>query len=91
MMQNPQDRGEAVRPIFEAVGGSLEEYYVAAGENTVYVLCELPDLANLEAITMVVLAGGAVKSVKTTGLLTAQEAIDVMKKAGDLVYRPPSK
>jgi uncharacterized protein with GYD domain len=31
MMQNPQDRGEAVRPVFEAFGGSLEEYYFAVG------------------------------------------------------------
>ena len=29
--------------------------------------------------------------LKATGILTAKEAIDVMKKAGDVVYRPPSK
>jgi uncharacterized protein with GYD domain len=91
MMQNPQDRAEAVRPIFEAVGGSLEEYYFAVGENTVYVVCEVPDPASQEALTMAVLAGGAITSIKTTGILTAQEAMDVMKKAGDVVYRPPSK
>jgi uncharacterized protein with GYD domain len=91
MMQNPQDRGEAVRPVFEAFGGSVEEYYFAMGENTVYLICELPDLANLGAITMAVLAGGAIKSCKATGILTSQETIDVMKKAGDAVYKPPSK
>lgn len=91
MMQNPQDRGEAVRPVFEAVGGSLEEYYFAVGENTVYLLFELPDLANLEAITMAVLAGRAITSIKATGILTAQETIDVMKKAGEVVYKSPSK
>ena len=90
MMQNPQDRGEAVRPIFEAVGGSLEEYYFAVGENTVYVLAEVPDPASVEALTMAVLAGGAITSIKATGILTAQEAIDVMKKAGDVAYRPPT-
>ena len=91
MMQNPQDRGEAVRPLFEAIGGSLKEYYFAVGENTVYVICEVPDHANMAAITMAVLAGGAITSIKTTGILTAQETIDVMRKAGDVVYRPPSK
>ena len=91
MMQNPQDRGEAVRPVFEAVGGSLEEYYFAVGENTVYVLCEVRDPVNMESITMAVLAGGAITSIKATVILTAQETIDVMKKAGDLLYRPPSK
>ena len=91
MMQNPQDRGEAVRPVFEAFGGSLEEYYFAIGENTVFVLCELPDSVSLEAITMAVLAGGAITSIRATGILTAQETVDVMKKAGDVVYKPPSK
>ena len=91
MMQNPQDRGEAARPVFEAVGGSLEEYYFAVGENSVYILCEVPDPANMEAITMAVLAGGAITSIKATAILTAKEAIDVMKKAADVVYRPPSK
>ena len=91
MLQNPQDRGEAIRPIFEAFGGGLQEYYFAVGENTVYILCELPDFASLEAITMAVLAGGAITSIKATGILTAQETVDVMKKAGDVVYKPPSK
>lgn len=91
MMQNPQDRGEAVRPVFEAVGGSLEEYYFAVGENTVYVICEVPDFDSLMALNMAVLAGGAITSAKSAGLLTAKEAVDVMKKAGDVVYRPPSK
>ena len=90
MMQNPEDRGEAVRPIFEAVGGSLEEYYFSVGENAVYVLAEVPDPASVEALTMAVLAGGAITSIKATGILTAQEAIDVMKKAGDVAYRPPT-
>ena len=91
MIQNPQDRGEAVRPVFEAAGGSLEEYYFAVGENTVYVLAEVPDHASLEAINMATLAGGAIASIKVTGILTAREAVDVMKKAGDVAYKPPSK
>jgi hypothetical protein len=40
---------------------------------------------------MAVLAGGAITSIKATGILTAQETVDVMKKAGDVVYKPPSK
>jgi uncharacterized protein with GYD domain len=61
------------------------------GENNVYVICEVPDPANMEAITMAVLADGSITSIKTTGILTAQDTIDIMKKAGDVVYRPPSK
>ena len=90
IIQNPQDREEALRPVFEAMGGSLEKYYFAVGENNVYVLAEIPDHTSAEAITMAVLASGAIASTKATALLTAQEAIDAMKKAGDIVYKPPA-
>jgi uncharacterized protein with GYD domain len=90
MIKNPQDRGAAVRPIFEAAGGKLEEYYFAIGENTVYILAEVPDQMSLEALCMATLAGGAITSIKMTALLTAQEAIGVMKKAAEVAYRPPS-
>ena len=50
VMKNPQDRSEAIRPIFEAVGGKLEHYYVAYSENTVYLLAEIPDQESLAAI-----------------------------------------
>lgn len=90
LIRNPNDRAEATRPVFEAVGGRLEEYYFAVGESTVYVLADVPDHVSVEALTMAVLAGGAVTSVKATALLTAAEAVDVMKKAGEVVYRPPT-
>ena len=35
VLQEPEDRTEAIRPIFEAVGGSLERYYVSFAEMTV--------------------------------------------------------
>ena len=60
LVQNPDNRAEALRPMVEAMGGKLEEYYLAVGENTAYVLLgEIPDHVSLEALTMAVLAGGA--------------------------------
>jgi uncharacterized protein with GYD domain len=90
MMKNPHDRGEAVRPVFEAVGGRLEEYYFAIGESTAYLLAEIPDHVSLGAVSMATLAGGAITAIKATALLTAQEAIDMMKKAAEVAYRPPT-
>ena len=31
LIKNPQDRAKATRPVFEAFGGSLDEYYFAVG------------------------------------------------------------
>ena len=90
MIKNPQDRLQATRPMVEALGGTLEEYYFAVGQNTVYTLGYLPDELSLEALVMAVLAGGAVTSFKSTPLMTAAEAVEAMKKAADVLYRPPA-
>ncbi len=90
LMKNPHDRTEAIRPIFEAVGGKLEHYYVAYSENTVYLLAEIPDQESLAAILWAFQAGGGPVSVKATPLMTATEAVGVLKKAGNLGYRPPT-
>ena len=90
MIKNPQDREEAVRPLFETAGGKLEEYYFAIGENTVYIIAEIPDQTNVGAFCMATLASGAVTSFKATALQTAQEAVNVMKKAAEVAYRPPT-
>lgn len=90
MIKNPHDRTEAVRPIFESVGGKLEHYYVAYTENKVYILAEIPDHESLTTLLMAFIAGGGPISVKATPLYTATEAVDYFKKAGSLGYIPPT-
>jgi len=88
LMENPHDRTEAVRPIFESVGGKLEHYHVAYTENTVYIIAEIPDQESLAAILWAFQAGGGPMSIKATPLMTATEAVDMLKKAGRLGYEP---
>ncbi len=90
LIKNPHDRAEAIRPMYDTLGGKLEAYYFAVGSPTVYVIGQLPDGAGLEALTMTVLAGGAVASIKTVPLLTAAEAVAAMQAAANLRYRPPT-
>jgi uncharacterized protein with GYD domain len=91
LMKNPQDRAKGTRPVFEAFGGSLDEYYFAVGQANVYLVGEMPDEVSVEAMTMAVLAGGAVTSIKFTPILTAAEAMQAMERAADAMYRPPSR
>ena len=90
MIKNPQDRLQATRPMVEALGGTLEEYYFAVGSHTVYTMGSIPDQVSLEALVMAVLAGGAVTSFKSIPLMTAAEAVEAMQKAGDVLYKPPA-
>ena len=50
---------------------------------------ELPDNVGASALSMAISAGGAVKSVKTTPLLTFEEGIAALQKAKDAEYAPP--
>ena len=89
VIKNPQDRTEAIRTMFESVGGKLENYYIAFSENTIYLLGEIPNEESLAAIMMSVWASGVSMSLKAKALMTATEAVDVYKKAGSVGYSPP--
>ena len=90
LVKNPQNRREALRPVIEAAGGKLDAFYYAFGEDDAFVLVELPDNVSAAAISMSVAASGAVKSTATTPLMTAEEAVEAMKRASRAGYRPPA-
>jgi hypothetical protein len=50
----------------------------------------MPDNVTVTALSMAFNAGGAVKAVKTTVLLTPEESVQAMRKASESVYKPPS-
>jgi len=88
IINNPQDRIEAVRPAIEKLGGKIETAWFAFGEYDVVVITEMPNNVNAAAIAMAFAAGGACKAVQTTPLLSTAEALEAMKKAKDSGYRP---
>ncbi len=90
LAKNPQDRTEAVRTLLQGVGGKLISYYFAFGEYDAVVIAELSDNGAAAATAIAVAAGGAIKAVKTTPLLSVQEGVEAMRKAGQVNYRPPS-
>lgn len=89
ILKNPEDRSEAVRPLFEAAGCKLEQYYISLSGNMIYLIVESPDQQSLYTILTVVQAGGAASSIKSTPIITASDAVDVLKKSASLAYRPP--
>ena len=42
----------------------------------------------MTALSLAVTAGGAVKSLKTTVLMTGEETVAAMKKANSVTYKP---
>ena len=90
MVKNPQDRIEAIRPVVESMGGTLVAGYLAFGEYDTVGIVELPDNEAAAAFAMAASAGGALKALKTTPLLSTQEGLGAAAKAGTIAYRPPA-
>jgi uncharacterized protein with GYD domain len=89
MVKSPQNRMEAVRPVVERAGGTVECAYLAFGEYDIVAIFQLPDNVAAASIAMAIAAGGAVKAIKTTPLMSLDEAREAMSRAGGAGYQPP--
>jgi uncharacterized protein with GYD domain len=87
-IKEPQDRIEAVRPAFEAMGAKIIVGGFPFGEYDVLAIYEAPDDTIAGALALTIAAGGATKSAKTTRLLSGAEWIASLQKAQASVYRP---
>jgi uncharacterized protein with GYD domain len=79
-------RRAAVDELFKSMGGTLEAFYFAFGNEDVFIIGDLPGNTTAAALAIRVNAAGLV-SCKTTVLLTPREIDEAVKKPG--TYRPP--
>ena len=89
MVKNPQDRATAVGPLMEKMGGKLHGLWLAFGEYDVVAIAEMPDSVTAAAISMAIGSSGAMSAFRTTPLLSTNEAVEAMKKAGSVGYQAP--
>jgi uncharacterized protein with GYD domain len=90
LIKNPHDRIESVRPVLRKLGGDIEVSYLAFGDYDVVGIMHLPSNVEAAAFSLAATAGGAIKSIKTTPLMTIAEGIEAMKKAAASGYAPPT-
>src|SRR5215468_12730178 len=81
LVKNPVNRFEAVRPVIEKLGGSVEGAWFAFGDYDFVLIAKMPDDVSAAAFSLAAVAGGSVKVSKTTTLMTGEEGIAAMKKA----------
>jgi uncharacterized protein with GYD domain len=89
LTRNPQNRLDAVRPVAERLGGRLVNKWFSFGDYDVVAILEIPDNVSAAAFSMAIASGGAVRSFKTTPLMTMDEGIEAMRRAPGLNYRSP--
>ena len=89
LIRNPEDRRKAAEAYIESVGGKLHGFWYAFGTHDGYNLWEAPDNVSMAAVAMAIGAGGALSSIETTVLLSVEETLEALRKAGQVHYRPP--
>ena len=79
-------RRAAVQKLIESIGGKVEAFYFAYGEDDAYVITDVPDATSGLAVSLAVNASGAVR-LSTIPLITPEEMDAACKKSTP--YRAP--
>ena len=91
LAQNPEDRSEAISSLMETMGARLLSWYYSFGEYDALVIYEAPDDSTAAAIAVAASSPGHLSKVKTTVLLSAEEGVEAMRKAGEATHRAPGQ
>ena len=87
--RQPRGSSRGGSAYIESVGGKLHGFWYAFGSHDGYTLWEAPDNMSMAAVALAISGGGAFTSLETTVLLTIEETMDALRKAGQIQYRPP--
>jgi uncharacterized protein with GYD domain len=91
LTKNPEDRSEVFSRLTQTMGGRLLSLYYTFSEYDVLVIYEAPDESTAAAIVLAAISPGHLSRVKTTVMLSAEEGMEAMRKAGEATYRRPGQ
>ena len=89
LIAHPEDRRKSAQSYIESVGGKLHGFWYAFGTHDGYTVWEAPDNVSMAAVALAISGGGALGGFETTVLLSVDETMAAMRKAGDIKYRAP--
>ncbi len=81
-------RRAAAQQALESVGGKVDAFYFAFGEDDVFTIVDVPDNVSVAAVSLAISATGGFRG-KTTVLLTPEEMDQATRKT--VKYRPPGQ
>jgi uncharacterized protein with GYD domain len=88
LIAKPEDRTPVIQKAVEDLGGKLIGTWMSFGDYDVVVLADLPDNTAAASLALAVAAGGSLRSVKTTPLLSVKDGLVALKNAGASSYHP---
>ena len=82
---------DRITPALKACGGRIESIYYAFGDNDLIGIMDFKSPEDAAAFALAVTSSGALRSYKTTPLLTVEQGIASMKRAAQArkSYTPP--
>jgi len=86
MQEGGSKRLTAASEAIESVGGSVDCFYYAFGDDDVVGICDFPDDASAAAVSLMINSTGAV-NLKLTPLMTVEDIDAAAAKTPS--YRPP--
>jgi len=89
LLKNPQDRREPFLALAEALGARLLSLDYCFGEYDGVVLLEAPEDTTATAIVVAAVAPWHVRATRTTKLMTVEETLEALRKAGTQAYPVP--
>jgi uncharacterized protein with GYD domain len=89
LTKNPEDRSKVFKALVERMGGKLVSLYYAFGEYDGLAIFEAPNEVTATAIVLAATTPGHLRATKTTTLLTVEQTMDAMRKAGAVSYMGP--
>ena len=89
MIQNPEQRTDAVKNHLDQIGGKIISFYFTFGEYHGICIYEAPEA--IDALSIMAACGGAdyLSDYKTTTLFSPEEGIEAFKRAGSINITPP--
>ncbi len=81
LVNKPVDRMEVIKPVVRKLGGKIETSYFCFGEYDMVIIVNMPDNVSAAAMSMAASAGGSVKAIKTTPLMSIREGLRAMRQA----------
>lgn len=91
LIQSQEDRSQVISQFIESVGGKVQRFFYGFGEHDAYIIWNGPDNVSAAALSVKATAGGALKSIDTTALLTVEETLSALQKASGISYQPPGE
>jgi uncharacterized protein with GYD domain len=91
LTKKPENREEVFRGLVQKLGGRLVSFYHCFGEYDVVAIYEAPDETTAAATILAAISPGHLKASKTMTLMTTEQTMEAMRKAGTQTYRGPGQ